>query len=137
MATGDADEAFFHEHAKHFRGADTAYRFDIRTGDRLSVSDHGQRFERGRGQTRIVARMLQSHKPGVIRRASQQLKATSKFFDLKGTAIRFVVIAQGIQKSTRFTSIPQTGSVRQTASWQRFIREKQSRFQPSQIRIAS
>src|SRR5213596_1577721 len=51
-ATGDVDQAAFHQRLQHTVDVDTAHGFDIGTRDWLAIRDDGERLQRGRAQAR-------------------------------------------------------------------------------------
>src|SRR6202030_389951 len=62
-AAGNFDEAALHQCLQNAVDSNTADRFDVRTRDRLPVSNDGKRLERGRTETRRFWRWKKSADP--------------------------------------------------------------------------
>ena len=140
--TGNFDEAAFHQRLQHAVDIDTAYSLDIGTGDRLTVGDDGERFQRGWSQPCRFRSGKELAHPLRISRITRQLPALGFFDQLKRVLLpdvfRFQLFERGRdfgffdickfvrQKITRFPGT--LDYIDNLFCGERFLRAEQKRF---------
>src|SRR5260370_19552425 len=101
-ASGNFDEAAFHQGLQNAIDRDAVYGFGIRSRDRVTVSDDGERLERGRTQARRFRRREKSAHPLGVLRIARQLPTVGFFYKLKAMLVLNVFDLQLFNRSGDF-----------------------------------